>query len=274
MTDRNAGGAGDDLVREQYRNSNNLNARIALHRRFSLNDYPWTEWVFDRLLPLPPDAHILELGCGTGTLWKENAERIPAGWRVTLSDLSPGMLDDARRALAEVDHPFAFEVLDAQAIPYDDETFDAVVANHMLYHLPDRERGVREMGRVLKADGRFFATTVGEGHMAELWALVDAHIDAEVKEQALRVTRGFTLENGMLQLARHFSDVARHLYHDGLIVTEVEPLMAYIFSSTTVMKVGVTEEQAAAMEADARRAIEGEGSIRIVKSSGLFVASP
>lgn len=85
-------------LRQQYHTDANLNARIAMHRRFSANPYPWHRWVFDHLA-LPANARILELGCGPADLWRENADRIPAGWNITLTDFSEGMLAAARAHL-------------------------------------------------------------------------------------------------------------------------------------------------------------------------------
>ena len=99
---------------------------------------------------LPADARILELGCGSGLLWKSSIDRIPAGWKITLSDLSPGMLDAAWRNLVVTGRTFQFKEIDAQSIPFEDETFDAVIANHMLYHVPDRGKALAEIKRVLK----------------------------------------------------------------------------------------------------------------------------
>lgn len=62
-------------MEKQYRDASNLNARIALHERFSTNPHPLLRWLFDRL-ELPPEGRILEIGCGTGKLWVENLERI------------------------------------------------------------------------------------------------------------------------------------------------------------------------------------------------------
>ena len=70
------------------------------------------------------------------------ASRIPAGWSITLSDFSPGMLDAAWRNLVVTGRAFQFKEIDAQSIPFEDETFDAVIANHMLYHVPDRPKAI------------------------------------------------------------------------------------------------------------------------------------
>ena len=111
------------LAQEQYKDSSNLDARIALHQNFSTNPQGWHHWVFDQLLQLPAHANILELGCGNGILWKDSAERIPAGWKITLADISDGMLDAAWRNLIVTGRAFKFEKIDAQAIPYADKTF-------------------------------------------------------------------------------------------------------------------------------------------------------
>ena len=140
-----------DRLHQQYRTDANLNARIDLHRRFTANSYPWHRWVFDHLAP-PAAACVLELGCGPGDLWRENADRIPAGWDNTLTDFSEGMVAAAQRNLAEIGRVFAFRQADAQDLPFEAAAFDTVIANHMLYHVPDR-RALAEIRRVLKPGG-------------------------------------------------------------------------------------------------------------------------
>ena len=72
-----------------------------------------------------------------GYLWLTNRHRIPAGWDVTLSDLSAGMLVAAQHQISPYGHAIRFVVQDAQALPFADHCFDAVIANHMLYHVPN-----------------------------------------------------------------------------------------------------------------------------------------
>jgi len=96
------------LTHEQYKDAGNLEARLEIHRRFSTNSYGWFNWVFDTLNQLPKDANVLELGTGSGALWTAIADRIPANWVITLSDLSPGMLDAAWRNLVVTGRNFKF----------------------------------------------------------------------------------------------------------------------------------------------------------------------
>src|SRR6266581_3620226 len=116
------------LLTDQYNNAQKLKARIQLHIRFGTNTYPWQRWVFDQF-KIPPQARVLEIGCGPGELWRRNLERIPEQWEITLSDFSAGMLQEARQNLDNSGRDFTFEVFDVQSIPYEDARFDAVIAN-------------------------------------------------------------------------------------------------------------------------------------------------
>lgn len=84
-----------NLLAEQYRDATNLDARIALHSRFSTAKVNWYRWLFDHFR-LPAGARVLELGCGPAKLWRENIECIPKGWDITLTDASPGMMGGAK----------------------------------------------------------------------------------------------------------------------------------------------------------------------------------
>jgi len=273
------------LLNDQYRNAANLNARIQLHERFSTNAYDWHRWVFD-LIKIPPQSRILELGCGPGQLWLKNIDRIPAGWDVTLSDFSPGMLQEARQNLLESGRSFAFEAADAQAIPFPDASFDAVIANHMLYHVPDRAKALREIRRVLRPHGRLFAATNGRGHLRELEELgrVFAREQGLSGEPALwpaasfnRPIAGapaddlpFTLESGDEGLSRCFGSVVVHRYDSGLRVTEAGPLIAYILSGQA--KSILAGDALARLRDLIERRIAEAGAFYITKDSGVFEA--
>jgi ubiquinone/menaquinone biosynthesis C-methylase UbiE len=255
------------LKTDQYRDASNLNARAVIHQRFSTNSYGWFKWVFDTLTKLPADARILELACGHGLLWKENIERIPAGWKITLSDVSSGMLDAAWRNLVVTGRAFKFEEIDAQSIPYDDESFDAVVANHMLYHVPDRPKAITEIKRVLKPGGRFIATTVGENHMKEM---IDWYRQVHISKIWESFANPFTLENGLEQLTPYFPQVALSRYEDNLQVTEAEPIITYIRSGIRATE--LLEEDLANLEHDLENELKVKDKIFISKDSGLFEA--
>jgi ubiquinone/menaquinone biosynthesis C-methylase UbiE len=255
------------LKNDQYRDASNLDVRAEIHRRFSTNPYGWFKWVFDVLVKSPANAKILELGCGNGLLWKENASRLPAGWSIILSDFSPGMLDAAWRNLVVTGRAFRFQEIDAQSIPYEAETFEVVIANHMLYHVPDRPKAIAEIRRVLKPGGRLIATTVGANHMKEM---MDWYRQVHVSRTWESMANPFVLENGLEQLKPFFSEVRFSRYEDNLSVTELEPILAYIRSGIRVLE--LSEAELARLQQELQKELKEKGRIFISKDSGLFEA--
>lgn len=257
----------DYLRNDQYRDAGKLNARVRLHTAFSLNQYGWFQWVFDHF-ELLPEARVLELGCGPGDLWRQNAQRIPAGWTITLSDFSLGMLDQARRNLDDHSHPFEFRQIDAREIPYKADAFQIVIANHCLYHIPDRSKALSEIQRVLVPQGWFYATTVGVNQMREMDELVDSY-QPGTQDAYKHAENPFTLENGGAQLKPWFSDLSVDRYPDALHVTQSSPLVDYVFST---IRHGLDESRRQDFTAFIERKIAAAGMIKITKESGLFTA--
>jgi len=255
------------LKTDQYKDSSNLDARVEIHKRFSTNPYGWFNWVFDTLLKLPANAKILELGSGPAYLWKECSNRILTGWDITLSDLSSGMVDAAWRNLVITGRNFKFKEIDAQSIPFEDETFDAVIANFMLYHVPDRPKAIAEIKRVLKPGGHLIAATVGDHHLREMMEILrKVHISKTWESYA----NPFTLESGLEQLKPFFPNVTMSRYEDNLHVTEIEPMMAYVRSS--LRAADLSEDELAKVRVDLKNDLKEKGKISITKDSGLFEA--
>jgi ubiquinone/menaquinone biosynthesis C-methylase UbiE len=177
------------------------------------------------------------------------------------------MLDAAWRSLVVTGRAFQFKEIDAQSIPFDDETFDAVIANHMLYHVPDRPKAIAEIKRVLKSDGCLFATTVGQNHLKEI-----ANWIRRVNPGTDFVAFGssFTLENGFEQLQQFFPQVTQSRYPDRLRVTEVKPIIAFIQSTSHAAE--ISEEKLAKLESELEQELKEKGKIFVSKDSGLFEA--
>jgi ubiquinone/menaquinone biosynthesis C-methylase UbiE len=255
------------LKTDQYKDSSNLDARVNIHARFSTNPYGWFNWLFDALTKLPTDVKILELGSGPAYLWKECSSRIPVGWDITLSDLSSGMVDAAWRNLVVTGRAYNFKEIDAQSIPFEDETFDAVIANFMLYHVPDRPKAISEIKRVLKPSGRLFAATVGDHHLQEMMDILrKVHVSKTWESYA----NPFTLESGLEQLKPFFPNVTLSRYEDNLHVTEIEPMMAYVRSS--LRAADLSETELSKVHVDLENELKEKGRIFITKDSGLFEA--
>jgi len=257
------------LLTSQYKDSSNLRARIQIHKLFSTNKYSFHRWVFDHFNILRP-AQILEAGCGPGYLWTQNRDRIPEDWDITLSDFSAGMLQEAQSNLSNSQGHFSFQVFDIQSIPFENGHFDAVIANHMLYHVPDRAKALSEIRRVLKPGGRFYAVTNGEKHMQELYQLLIKFDPAIPDPRDNSFSLQFGLENGEDQISPWFETVTLYLYEDGLVITEVGPLVAYVLS-TSAGKAAIGDkipEFTQFLEDE----LAAHGAIHITKDTGMFEA--
>ena len=258
---------------QQYKDSSNLDARANLHRLYSTNPFNWHIWAFEQMV-LQPGMMVLECGCGPGWLMRNNLERIPEDCQIILSDFSGGMVAEAEAALADTGHDFRFQTVNIEEIPFPDNSFDVVVANHMLYHVPNLAAGLAEVRRVLKPNGRFYTATNGIDHMKEIKELAIQFLPESTEVEWPQLS--FRLDNGRSLLSPPFANIDLLPCEDNLEVTEVKPLIAYIQSMTLLQAIGLGEETAVAkmnqLEAAIVQEIEENGAFHITKSSGLFTA--
>ena len=260
-----------EQIHEQYKTSANLNSRMRLHQLYSTNQTGWSSWVFNQYR-LSSNQSVLELGCGTGYIWHENSDKIPDHLSLILSDFSNSMLESAKTNTSELRN-IDYHVIDAQAIPFKDNSFDVVIANHMLYHVPDIDKALKEITRVLKAEGIFYATTLGENNMKELVSLLfdfDGQIDLAMDS----VTNTFGLESGKELLSSFFESVEMRRYEDSLHITEPQPLIDYILSTQGIGNVTdiITGDRVKEFENYIIQLFNKKGYIDIVKDAGMIIS--
>lgn len=257
------------LLSDQYKDASNLNARIRLHQHFSTNWTSWHRWIFEQM-NIDPGSRILELGCGLGHFWKMNLDRIPLDCQIILSDFSPGMLQEARHTLACSPQPFSFQVIDAQSIPFEASSCDCVIANHMLYHVPDRPRAFSEIHRILKPAGHFYATTNGKTHLQEIrWLMQRARLSF-FGGMIGNSSSHFPLEDAAEQMAPWFEQIEIRRRENALVVTEAEPLIAFMLSS--LPSSAVNAEQLQLLRTIVDQELARNGAIHITNDSGLVMA--
>jgi SAM-dependent methyltransferase len=261
------------ILQSHYKDTSRLDARRHLHATYSTNPHGFLAWVFEHL-HLSPTCQVLEVGCGSGELWLENRHRLPAGWEVTLSDLSAGMLAAAHHQLRPYGHSFRFVVQDVQALPFAEHSFDAIIANHMLYHVPNRPAAYAEFCRVLRPSGQLYAATNSRDTMRELDDLVRRFRHAPAQASGAlrpmndsRLPQGFNLEHGAAELSHWFAAVTLHRYEDALVVPDAEPLVAYVRSTGRL-----TEDELTRFQGHVKDVIQRHGPIRISKDVGMFEA--
>lgn len=256
---------------DQYKNASNLKTRIKIHDQFSTNEHGWMRWFFEHL-EISNKSSILDLGCGDASLWNKNLDRIPKEWDITLTDFSIGMIKDAKNTLGQNSNKFNFKVVDAQVIPYADCSFNAVIANNMLYHVPEIEKAFSEIHRVLKPKGVLYASTVGKNHMYELRSLFSKFDSGIITTKSWDLTEKFQLENGLTALSGLFSNITLTRYNDSLYVTEASPLIDYIFSMPGNDKKAVDESKIENLKIIIEKEISKTKGIHITKDTGFFKA--
>jgi ubiquinone/menaquinone biosynthesis C-methylase UbiE len=262
-------GAMSKELAEQYRDSSNLAARQRIYR-FAQSNVPLGEWVMQRL-DLPDGARVLELGCGHGVLWAKRPNWRDKGWRLVLTDLSEGMAREAHKELAAAGTVHVL-TSDAQAIPLADRSVDGVVANHMLYHVPDRDRCFREVRRVLREGGKLFAVTNSFAHLRELKELFEPFVPGAMTNGMMDALEWFAMETGAAQLARHFKSVSESHVGGELRVKEAQAVVDYAMSIDQV-RAQITETQLSALRAQVQRAIDRDGAFVVHTRLGMFTAA-
>lgn len=120
--------------------------------------------LLDRLGPERASSAI-DVGCGYGADVIELAKRLRPGGRAVGVDLSEAMIIEARRRTAGIGADVSFQVADALALPFEDNTFDLARTETMLQHLADPARAVTEMARVTRPGGRVGALELDQETM-------------------------------------------------------------------------------------------------------------
>ena len=137
-----------EAVKEQYKTSDGLDTRISFHEKYSTNRLGYGNWIVSNY-EISEGMKVLELGCGTGSLWMGHDDIVGKLGKLVLTDLSGGMLETARKNIGDRSNT-EYQVADIQDLPFEDNAFDMVIANSMLYHVPDLGKGINEAEAFIK----------------------------------------------------------------------------------------------------------------------------
>jgi len=255
-------------VHQQYADDTKLSIRIKFHTTYSINKQGFASWLFEQYRFAENDT-ILELGCGNGGQWEGRISDLPDGCKLTLSDFSDGMVEIVETKFSSHHEKVSVQKVDIQDIPFTDASCDILIANHMLHHVPDLNKALSEVKRVLKPSGRFYAATNGNGGLMEFLRHAVKIIDPETT--AFSETLTFNLQNGEKILRRYFSSVEKFDYTDALAITKTQDLMDYI--DTIIRFVSFPKDKYNNLYNYFENIRKRDGAINIPKEGGLFVCN-
>lgn len=254
------------VLEEQYKNTDNLKLRKSLHEKYSINKIGFSKWMFDQY-PFQAKNKILELGSGSGELWNYYFENdILQGYEmdITVSDFSDGIVDFLQHSYSG--KGMSVKKIDIMDIPFENDTFDLIIANSMLYHVKDIDSALSEVKRVLKKDGLFFCSTLGMNGMTQyLYHALD-ELGIPYNHE---FNISFTLQNGMQILKKQFSKVERHDYEDALEIDKVEDYLAYIYSMASMQGLDQKYYDILLNYFNSKKV---NGYLHVPKEYGMFVA--
>ena len=241
---------------EQYGDSSKFRTRVSTHREFGERKDSFHAWVIDKLDPAPGDR-VADIGCGPGNYFPLLAGR---GARVAGCDLSPGMANEAQMM------GFPTVVADAQHLPFASGSFERVMCNHVLYHVPDQRMALLELKRIAGDGATVLLATNGAetlGAFEELARQAGRDLGYELQP---RRRSPFTLEDDALVLGV-FPNAEVERFENRLSFPDPEPALAYLRS--WIGRTGPLED---AMRRRIAGVIEREGAFRVETIAGCFVA--
>ena len=248
----------------QYKTTKNLGDRGDFNARYST--FSWFEWIADHAPE--PTGHVLDIGSGPGWFWASVSHR----WAVnhlTLADISKAMLNAADARLSGL-YQIETRQADIAALPFENASFDTVVAMHMLYHAKDPETALREIKRVLKPDGFAMITTVHDRDLEEIAAVSRAAFGSSGTDLITPVFGG-TRAGALLRAT--FSSVQHHRCTDEYEIDDTASALAYITSFPPGISAPTHERNAFRDAFEAERLRQG-GRFKATRRQDLFIARP
>jgi ubiquinone/menaquinone biosynthesis C-methylase UbiE len=255
-----------------YDADDDLRIRREFHEKYSRLKGNFHEWVATQI-PLRPPHRVLDIGTGPGD-FPQMLYRLGHEGLVVGMDLSEGMIKTAKGSTPRQ----AWLVSDAQQLPFPRNTFDGTMARHMLYHVPDIDKAVREMARVTVEGGWTMAVTNARDNMTMIFDIWDA-VDHPAVLQADAISALFPLEKAATYFTPYFSDVQTITRDDAVVLPSVEPLVYYLYSGRHLrMNPDHTEAEWQEVQADLVRHAEAlwerearDGVLTISKRMGLVI---
>ncbi|MFJ2579811.1 class I SAM-dependent methyltransferase [Kitasatospora aureofaciens] len=255
------------LANAAYADGRHLAARQSIYQ-WQRPQYDLPGIVVDELAAT--SGTVLDIGCGNGKFVGRLHHDRP-DLQIVGTDISAGILADVEKPVL---------VADAQALPFADDSADAVLALHMLYHVSDIETTIKELARVLRPGGVLIASTNSDTDKQELdrlWARAAGDV-LGIPEGPARVSLSsrFSLEKAPGYLGTAFKDIRVWELPGTIEITDPAPIVAHLASyEAWADQCGVPFHETVSRAAEiAAATIATEGSFKITCLGGILICHP
>lgn len=265
-----------DIIRRQYATEDNLRIRQEIHDKYTVPNVNFGDWALG-LVAWRGDERVLDVGCGNGLYYQRLRHRCPNAQYFGV--------DLFEQMLMAHPSPVNLSIADMAQLPFPSASFDVIMANHVLFMVPDIDHAIAEMKRLLKPSGLLMAATNSNNNMPELQVLLRRAMvllsrggGSAVPKSAPHLVERFSLENGVMQLARHFYAVVRYDLPSALVFQQTDPAMAYLETTRDMREDSLPpdvewDDVMVIMRQQINQLVKHLGELVINKLSGVLIAT-
>jgi|GEM_PF-3204192 len=192
-------------------------------------------------------------------------DQIPYHLNVTLTEECEDMLKNSQQNIGNNFPRFKFKKINLNQLPFPEESFDVIVANHILFYVKNIDEVLAEIFRVLKTNGHFYCSTMGCHRLQELEEFVKA-FDSKIVYSKGKLLQNFDFEKGELALLEHFNQVSHKKHTEKLLIYESEGFLEYVYSVPGNI-LDIVEKKKIDFESYVKQAINQESNKMLSTSS-------
>jgi SAM-dependent methyltransferase len=268
------------LMQQAFATDAGVVLRKQMHDLYSNPPLDLPKWVLDRIA-WTGQEQVLDIGSGPGVYYEEIAQRIaPEGY--IGGDLSLGMLKAFHEHLGFAKPKLG--LMDIESLPFAAQSFDVILANHVLEYAPNAQKAVMELHRILRRPkGLLVIATSSEYTMPEFHTLMQRAIRLLRRGMGddggeLSMSYSFTLEQGTSLLSRHFPCVARYDIPNAFIFHDAQPVNDYVESCRPFYEPKLPnnvkwDDFMTIMSDQVRRLVDHFGELVVTKLTGVIIAT-
>lgn len=267
-------------IRHDFMDSHAVEVRRKTDETYSIPIHNFAAWLVSKHKYWRGDEIVLDINPTDGMFFELIPSVISTGMYVA-ADVSSKLLRSALRHPRSED--VSFTIYD-NILPFADDSFDIIIANHVLFHFEDPEAMLGELSRVLKDDGVLMASTDSQYTMSEFDTLTRRALTLLGKPPRSndvyygRLVEPFALESGAVQLAHWFRAVARYELPSSLVFKDPRPVIEFLNSHRSILESTLPDgvhwdDYIAIMGDQIRRLINHFNELTVNRLSGVLLAT-